>query len=275
MTWLSSIVYGFVSGLTEFLPISSQAHEVLMAQLFGMEGNLAFFRLLNHLAMALAVYICCRDQIHSLYKELMLSNRSWRNRSRQPNRRSLYDIALVRSAFIPLAVGFFCFPFAGRLLDDMHWISLCLAINGLILFLPPYIRTGNKDSLSMTRGDGVLFGIAAALGVVPGVSRIAACTTVASIRGADRQHSLRWALLLSLPAIAFMLGFDIRDILADGMGLQGLSSLIMGVFGAGFSFLGASLAIQVMRFLSVKAGYSGFCFYCWGAALFTFVLYLL
>ena len=104
---------------------------------------------------------------------------------------------------------------------------------------------------------------------------MAAATTICSIRGADRKNSLHWALLLSIPALGFMLGFDIRDILTQGINLGGMSGLIKSVICAGFAFVGASSAIQIMRFLSVNTGYSGFSYYCWGAALFMFALYLL
>ncbi len=276
MNFIEAILFGLISGLTEFLPISAQAHQALFVELFGIDvDSLAFSSFLNHLAVALALYTCCRDSLKNLYKEMLLSNRSKRHRSRQPNRRSICDIAFIKSAFYPLAFGFFCYPFASRILDDLQWISLFLLINGIILFIPPYIRTGNKDSLSMTRLDGFAFGLAGGLGIIPGISRVAACTAVGSIQGAERNHTLHWTLLLSIPAIAFMLGFDARDMLLNGLGIDGLSGLLVSIIGALFAYLGATFGIQLMRFLSVKAGYSGFSYYCWGAALFAFVLFLI
>lgn len=275
MNWLQSIIYGLTAGLAEFLPISSQAHEVLLLRLLGVDSTPAFSRLTVHIAMALALYMCCKDALKSLYKELELSQRPKRRRSREPLKRSLYDISLIRTAFYPLAAGYFCYPYTSRIMDDMQVVALFLVINGIILFLPPYIRSGNKDSLSMTRLDGVLFGLSAALGVIPGISRMAAATTLGSVRGASRQNTLHWVLLLSIPALAFMLGFDIRDLFMQGLGVSGFGGILMGLTGAGFAYLGSYFAIQLMRFLSVNAGYSGFSYYCWGAALFIFVLYLI
>ncbi len=275
MSFLENMMYSLVSGLAEFLPISSQAHEVLLLKLLGIDNAPPLARFLNHLAMAMALYTCCRDSLRSLYKELELSQRPRRRRSREPIRRSIYDIALIRSAFFPLAVGFFCYPYTSRILDDPQWVALFMGINGILLLLPPYIRSGNKDSLSMTPMDGTLLGVAAGLGVIPGISRIAAFTAAGSIRGADRQHTLHWALLLTVPALAFILGFDIRDLILQGIGCDGFGGMISCLAGAGFAYLGATFAIQIMRFLSVNTGYSGFSYYCWGAALFTFVLYLL
>lgn len=275
MNFIHSVLYGFIAGISEFLPISSLAHGVLLTELLGTDAPSAFVKFLCHVGFAAALLVTCKDTLRSLSREYLLSQRPKRRRSRDPIKRSIYDIALIQTAFYPLAFGFFCYPYFSRILNDMQWIAVFLAINGIVVFLPPYIRSGNKDSLSMTRGDGFLLGLAAGLGCIPGISRIAAATTVCSIRGADRKQSLHWALLLSIPAIAFMLGFDIRDILMQGAGIGGFSGLIVAVITAGFSYLGAFSGIRIMQYLSVNTGYSGFSYYCWGAALFMFALYLL
>ncbi len=275
MSFFENMIYGLISGLAEFLPISSQAHEVLLLELLGIDRIPAIARLLNHLAMALALYTCCSGTLRSLYKELELSQRPRRRRSRDPIKRSIYDIALIRTAFYPLALGYFCYPYTTRIQDDIQWVALFLVINGIVLLVPPYIRSGNKDSLSMTRLDATVLGVAAGFSVIPGVSRMATFTAVGSIRGADRQQTLHWALLITIPALAFMLGFDIRDMILQGIGVAGIGEMVCCLIGAGFAYLGATFAIQIMRFLSVNTGYSGFSYYCWGLALFTFVLYLL
>ena len=275
MGLIQSVLYGLIAGLSEFLPISSLAQGALLTRLLGTDDPSAFTRLLCHIGFAVALLVTCKDSLKNLSREYLLSQRPKRRRSREPIKRSIYDIALISTAFYPLAFGFFCYPYTSRILDDIQWIAVFLAINGIIVFLPPYIRSGNKDSLSMTRGDGFLLGLAAGLGCIPGISRMAAATTVCSIRGADRKQSLHWAFLLSIPAIAFMLGFDLRDILMQGAGLGGFSGMINSIICAGFSCLGAIAGIRIMQYLSVNTGYSGFSYYCWGAALFMFVLYLM
>jgi undecaprenyl-diphosphatase len=275
LSFIQSVLYGMIAGLSEFLPISSLAHGTLLTNLLGADDPSAFTRLLCHVAFGVALFITCKDPLKSLSREYLLSQRPKRRRYREPIKRSIYDIALIRTAFYPLAFGFFCYPYTSRILDDIQWIAVFLAINGIIVLLPPYIRSGNKDSLSMTRGDGFLLGLAAALGCIPGISRMGAATTLCSVRGADRKQSLHWALLLSIPAIAFMLGFDLRDILMQGAGVGGFSGLLTSIICAGFSYLGAFTGIRIMQYLSVNTGYSGFSYYCWGAALFMFVLYLL
>ncbi len=275
MGWLQSMIYGLVSGLAEFLPISSLGHEVLLFRILGIDAASAFARLMNHMALMATIIFSCKSSLKNLYQEWELNCRPFRRRSRQPNKRSVCDVSLIKTAFFPLALGFFCYPYTSRLLDDVAWVAFFLAINGVFLIIPAYIWSGNKDSLSMSRFDSVLFGVFGALGVIPGISRMAATTLIGSLRGADRQQTLHWSLLLSIPALCFLIGFDLRDLILTGFGVQGFMGLIQCVIGSGFAFLGGNFAIQLMRFLSYKTGYAGFSFYCWGAALFMFVLYLI
>ncbi len=275
MSFIQSVLYGLVAGLSEFLPISSLAHGALLTKLLGADAPSAFTKLLCHIGFGVALFITYKDPLKGLSREYLLSQRPKRRRNREPIKRSVLDIALIRTAFFPLAFGFFCYPYTSRILNDIQWIAFFLAINGIIVFLPPYLRSGNKDSLSMTRADGVLLGLAAGLGCIPGISRMAAATTICSVQGADRKQSLHWSLLLSIPAIAFMLGFDLRDVLMQGAGIGGFGGLISSIVCASFSYMGAVFGIRIMQYLSVNTGYSGFSYYCWGAALFMFALYLL
>lgn len=275
MNWIQKMIYAVVSGLTEFLPVSSQAHQVMLLRFFGQESAGAFFQLLIHVACLLALVVCFREDLAVLAKELRISQIPKRRRVRQPNKERMMDMAYVRMAVYALTAGFFCYPYTSRLLDNFQWISLFLVINGLILLLPMYIRQGNKNALSMTPLDGLFFGISAGAGVIPGISRIGVCMTAAAYSGADRQNGLRWALMLSIPALAFYIGFDIRDIFLSGTGLESFLSLFSAIIFAVFAYIGAHLGILLLRFLSIRVGYSGFSYYCWGFALLMLVLFLI
>lgn len=275
MSWFEKIIYAFVSGLTEFLPISSQAHQAMLLRLFGQDSAGAFFQLSVHAAALLALLSCFREELTIYSKELRISQIPKRRRSRQPNKNRMADISFVRTATISLVIGFFCYPYTTRILDDFQWLAFFLAVNGIILYLPAHIRKGNKKSLNMTPIESMLFGIAASLGVVPGISRMASATTAAAYSGADRQQALKWVLMISLPALSFILGFDIRDVLLSGMGLESFWSFFGVLFYSVFTYIGAFLSIMLLRFLSVSAGYSGFSYYCWGFALFMLVLFLI
>jgi len=106
---------------------------------------------------------------------------------------------------------------------------------------------------------------------VPGISRVGAVTSAGIAQGADREQALRWSLLLSIPALVVLLAMDVYSIMTVGLGAVAILQTVLAAVAA---FGGAYVGIRMMRFMAVRAGFSGFAYYCWGAALFTLLMYL-
>ena len=122
--------------------------------------------------------------------------------------------------------------------------------------------------------DSLLMGLGGVLALIPGVSRITAMITAGVLRGTDQANALEYALLLSVPVLAVLLCFDIYAVVAAGATITALMLLVIilaAVIACGSGYLG----ILFMRFLSMKSGFYSICYYSWGMALFSFVLYLL
>jgi undecaprenyl pyrophosphate phosphatase UppP len=122
--------------------------------------------------------------------------------------------------------------------------------------------------------DGILIGLAGALAAIPGFSRVGAVVSVATARGVDRGYALDTALLLSIPVLLGLLIFDAYAVIAAKLAIGVVAFLIYLLLGA-VSFGAAWAGITFMRYLSVKAGFTGFSYYSWGLALFSFILYLM
>lgn len=270
MDWLEAILFGLISGLTEFLPVSAQAHEALMLKMFGTSAT-PLMRLLIHGAIGLALYQSCAEQISQLLREQRLIRVPRNRRKRQPDMVKVLDMRLLRTATIVLALGFLAYPTLSAWRGDLHVVAPVLVVNGILLYIPMHMATGNKDSRSMSQLDAVLLGLAGAVSLIPGISRVGIITSAGIARGADREQALRWSLLLSIPALVILLGMDLYGIITAGLGTV---SLLETVFAAIAAFGGAHAGIRIMRFLAVRAGFSGFAYYSWGAALFTFIMYL-
>ena len=82
-------------------------------------------------------------------------------------------------------------------------------------------------------------------------------------------------LLMSIPAVALRCLFDIITMFSLGLGIASFLGFLGCLLAAIGAFCGAYLAISIMRYLTVRAGFSGFAYYSWGAALFAFILYLI
>lgn len=274
LSWLQSLFYGLISGLTEFLPVSSQAHQTLMLRLFGTASAGAFCSFLVRASILAALFLNCRDHIEHIRREQRLQLVPARRRKRQPDARKLFELRLLKGAVIPALVGFLFYTQIRQRNENLLMISILFIVNGIVLYYPQTVRSGNKDARNMTGFDSILLGIGGSIGLFAGLSRIGFMTSVAAIRGADKEHAFNWALLLSMPVLAVYLCFDAFALFTGGIGALGLMAVFGYVLAALGAFFGASLSLHMMRSFSRKVGFSGFCYYCWGAALFTFIMFL-
>lgn len=272
MNWLQSLLYGLVSGFAEFLPISAEAHRNLLSFLMGTASS-PLMELAVHVSALLALLLSCWPQLSKLQRERRIAAVPPRRRKRQPDQRSLKDLRFLKTALIPVMAGFILLIWTKAVQSSLWLTALVLAINGVLLYLPPYFPGGNKDSHSVSALDGILIGLGGALAAIPGISRITGITTVGQLRGCSRSYILDIGLILCIPAVFVLIVIDIVSLFAAGVALTG-GLVINCLLSALIAFPSAYLAITFIRFLSVKVGFSGFAYYSWGAALFTFILYL-
>ncbi len=271
---LEALLYGFISGITEILPVSSKAHQVLMVQIFNSDANVHLLDLMVHFGALAAVYYACGKQLRRAYHDYRLSRSVRRRSRRRADIQSVLDFQFVKSAAIPMLLGFLLYPFTSGLTKPLYWMSAFFLLGGIIMHIPMYLPHGNKDSRSMSRMDALLVGTGSILSVLPGVSRMGMITSVAVGRGADPAYALRWGLYLSFPALIVMLCLDAYGLVSVGMSGIAFPEILQSFLAAAASFIGTTFAVSLMRLLSSKASYLNFSYYCWGAALFTFILFL-
>ena len=272
LNWLQSLLYGAISGFGEFLPIDPVSHRKLLLLLMGAEKS-PLLEFSVHLACLLSLLLSCWPQLSKLQRERRMAAVPARRRRRQPDLRVLKDLRFLKTALIPLLFGFVLMNWTGRVEEKLWLTAVFLVINGVLLYLPPYFPSGNKDSQTVSGLDGLFFGLGGILGVIPGISRITGLTTVGQLRGCGRSYILDMGLLLSIPALAVLCFLDIASMFATGAALSG-ALVLSCLLAAAAAFAASYFGIIFIRFLAVKVGFSGFAYYSWGAALFAFILYL-
>jgi len=273
MSIFESIIYGLVSGLAEFLPVSSQGHQAILMRLFGQDHRDPVRDLLVHLAIIFSLLVSCRSLFSHLRREHMLSKR--RRRKNTYDRKGIFDLRFVKTALVPMLVGMLVYiAVRGFEFSPIH-LALFFVINGIVLIIPEYMAHGNKDARSLTGLDGILTGLISVFSSLPGISRVGAMSAFTTARGADRQVSLNWILSLSLPALVMFVGFDVVNLIVQGFDPISFVTVIGYILAAIASFGGGYFGIVILRYLAVQNGYLGFAYYSWGAAMFSFVLYLI
>ncbi len=273
MSILQSILYGLVSGFSEVLPVSSQAHQAILMRLFGLDTREPLRDLLIHISVLLAIITGCRATILRLKREKDLSNR--RRRGRKSTNDSAYELRLIRTAAVPMLIVLLIYLSSRTIETNLTTLALMLVINGIALIIPEHMRQANKDARSMTGFDGILIGVAGGLSALPGISRIGAISSYALMRGAEKQKVLSWAFLLSIPALFLLCIIDVVLIFSIGVGAVSFLSVLGYILSAITAYLGAYFGIIFVRYLAVRTGYTGFAYYSWGTALFTMILYLI
>lgn len=273
MDWLWTILYGFVAGLAEFLPLSSPAHQSISAAVFGLASAAPLRQFLIRAACLAGLMSVCGREIDKLRRDGRMARLPARRRKRPVDSRSVATNRLLNTAVFPLVIGLAFYRRANMWVDSLAMVTIFLVINGILLFVPQYISSGNKDGRNLSRFDGLLMGLAGAFSVFPGISRMSAIHFAASARGADKNYSLQFALYLSVPALVVMLIFDAAAIFG---GIEAMSFLVLIQYLLAMiaAYFGSTFAISVMRSLVIRAGYEVFSYYCWGMALISMILYL-
>lgn len=275
LNWLESILYGFFSGMMDILPVSAEAHKVLLLKFFGKQGNLDLLDLLVHLSILGALYVSCQSHIVRIRRARALARIPKKKRKRPLDTRTLMDWSMLKTMIVPVILGLFLYRYTAPVYGNLLLMALFLFLNGLILYVPQFLPTSNRDSRTLSRIEGLLMGLGGAVSIIPGISAIGAATSVGSVCGVERNYSLTMALMLNMVLMAGMVVYDVLGIMANGLGLLSLAIILRYLLTAVVSFGGTILGVKIMRYLAENQGFSLFGVYCWGLALFTFILNLM
>ena len=275
LNWLQSIFYGFLAGLTDILPVSAQAHKVLLLKFFGVSTGMEAMNLLIHLAVFGALYLSCQSQIVRMNRARALARVPKRRRKRPLDMRSLMDWSMLKTMLVPVILGLFAYKYAVSLSGNLMLLALFLFLNGLILYIPQFLPGSNRDSRTLSRVEGLLMGLGGAASMLPGISAVGTASSIGCVCGVERTYSLNMALLMNLGLTFGLVVQDILTLLESGLGTLSFVIVLRYLLTALTAFGGTMLGVKVMRYLSADHGFGLFAFYCFGLSLFTFILNLL
>jgi undecaprenyl-diphosphatase len=209
VSWFEAIILGVVQGLTEFLPISSSAHLLILSQLFGWDDPGAAFTAVTQIGTEMAVIIYFRREIGAILRAWARSITNADAR-RDPDARIGW---LVLIGTIPIAVLGVLFKDQIETIARNLWlVSMMLIIFGILLGVADALGARVKTERDLTVRDGILFGLAQSLALIPGVSRSGATITAGLTLGYTRAAAARYAFLLAVPAVLASGLFEARKI---------------------------------------------------------------
>lgn len=273
--WFESLMLGAVTGLTEILPVSAQAHSRLILKFMGTGDAPALMRLMIHLGALAAIFLSCQPHILKMLRAKKMSRIPKKKRKRPLDTRSLMDLHLWQTMLVPVIVALLLYRKLENVSSNMIIMATLLFLNGLVLYIPQFLPSSNKDCRTLSRVEGLLMGLGGSLFPIPGLSGIGAALSVASVTGVERKYGLNMVLLMNLGIQAGKIVYDVMDLISSGFGTLSAGLVVSYLLAAVFAFLGAYLAVKLLRSMASGKGYGVFAYYSWGLALFTFILSLM
>ncbi|HHU09221.1 MAG TPA: undecaprenyl-diphosphate phosphatase [Intrasporangiaceae bacterium] len=236
MSWLEAIILGIVQGLTEFLPISSSAHLLIVGQLFfdGRDPGAAFTAV-SQIGTEMAVLVYFAKDIGRIIAK-------WTKALAGKVPQSDPDVRMGWMVIVgSLPIGILGLLFEDAIDSSLRnlWITTTmLAGVALILALADRLARNERTLDRLTWKHAILFGLAQAAALIPGVSRSGASISAGLFMGYRREDSARYAFLLAVPAVLASGIYKLKDIGEDTTAAWGPTIVATVIaFGIGYAVI--------------------------------------
>jgi undecaprenyl-diphosphatase len=243
-TIFQALVMGIVQGLTEFLPVSSSGHLILVPWLFGWTdpfiNSLAFSVMLHVGTLGALLIYFASDWLRLIPAGLAaIRDRSFRG---DPDRKLAW---LLLAATLPAAIaGYFLNDIFEEAVRAPGVVALTLIVGGVILWLADRLGATTKRIGDVTFPLAFGLGVAQAIALVPGISRSGISISAARFAGLDRASATRFSFLMATPVTAGAALFEFRKLVAGESGVDvSIAPLLVGLVAA---FLSGLVAIRVL-----------------------------
>lgn len=249
-----AVFLGALQGLTEFLPISSSAHIRIAGALFGTtEDPGARFTAITQIGTELAVLIFFRNDIKQIISAWFrqITKRASFSESEKSDARMGW---LIIVGSLPIAIlGYFGSDVIRNDFRSLWLIASTLIIFGLILGIADKYGKSDRELANLNTRDGLLYGVAQSMALIPGVSRSGATIAMGRFLGYSRQAALRYSFLLALPAVFGSGLYELKGALQDG-GQTGTFSIPETLVATGIAFvIGYAVIAWLLKFVSTKS----------------------
>jgi len=252
MSILQSIILGIIQGLTEFLPVSSSGHLVMIQRMFNIGDSTLLFNISLHFATLIAVIIAFWEEVVKIIKK--------------PFSRMTGFILL---SMLPAMIVGILFK---DLFEGLNQSGLSLGfgfiITGVVLLVTSKITIGKRNLEKMKWYDALIIGFAQAIAIVPGISRSGMTMVTSLSRKLKKQLAINFAFLMSVPVIAGGFLLELLDVFKEDVSNINVLPIIVGMIFAGvFGYFAIKLLIKLV--MNGKLYY--FSYYVFALALFVLI----
>jgi undecaprenyl-diphosphatase len=249
MTLWEAVFFGLVQGLSEFIPVSSTAHVVILGRLLGLETPGLTFEIFLHLASLLAVLIYFRaDLIQIAFGCLRFV---FQHRTSQAEDRTafFFSVYLMVATLITGILGILLSEVLGERIKAMPVVATGLLLTAVLLILVERAqRIGKRELSDLKWTDAVLIGLAQTVAVLPGVSRSGSTLIAGLYLKMSRATAVRFSFLLAIPVLAGSSLLALKDFEAGALASVSKGALFTS-FGVSFvtSMIGIVWLIRLLE----------------------------
>ncbi|MCX7857019.1 MAG: undecaprenyl-diphosphate phosphatase [Deltaproteobacteria bacterium] len=203
MTLAQSIILGLLQGVTEFLPISSSAHLILIPWFFQFQGGTLTFDVMLHFATLFATL--------SLYgKSLLTILREAISGVKRGKLKELLLTKIIVASFPACFVGYFFNDFIEKNLRGPYVCAFMLVSVAILMFVAEYKKRSKNRDINYT--TALIMGTAQALALIPGTSRSGITITFGLLMGLERKRTVDFSFLISIPVILGASFYEIKHL---------------------------------------------------------------
>ena len=241
---IEALFLGIIQGLTEFLPISSSAHiRIVGAFMPNANDPGAAFTAITQIGTELAVLLYFR-------KDIVAIARAWFTRDGSAEAR-LGTLIIIGT--LPIVIlGYLGQSYITNNFRSLWIIASTLFIFGLILGFADRIGRREKELSTLSVRDGILYGLAQSLALVPGVSRSGATIALGRFLGYKREAALRYSFLLALPEVFGSGLYELKQAMSDStVTIYTMSEILLATVTA--FVIGYAVIAWLMKFIATKS----------------------
>jgi undecaprenyl-diphosphatase len=249
-TLVAAIIMGIVQGLTEFLPVSSSGHLIIVPYLLGIDDPFITslgFSVILHIGTLIALLLYFRTDWLRLVPAFFATLRD-RSLAGDPDRRLA---ALIAIATVPALVLGFLLNDVENLFRNVGLVSVMLVVGGAILWLAERSGSRRRMALDLSFPQALAIGGAQAIALIPGISRSGISISAGLFAGLQRDEAARFSFLMATPITAAAAAYEVLKVVrGETVAFQA------GPMAAGLvaSFVFGLLAITVLlRFLRTRS----------------------
>ncbi|MBM3655504.1 MAG: undecaprenyl-diphosphatase UppP [Actinobacteria bacterium] len=249
---LEAIFLGIIQGLTEFLPISSSAHIRILGEFLpSAQDPGATFTAIMQIGTELAVLFYFRADI----ARLISASFKWATRRKDllgPEQSDARLSGLILIGSLPIfLLGYFGQEYIRQSFRSLYLVAFTLIAFGLLLGLIDLYGKKIKDLESLEVKDGLAYGIAQSLALIPGVSRSGATIAMGRALGYRREAALRYSFLLAIPAVLGSGSFELFNSLSRPLNAFSLAETLVATLTA--LVIGYLVISWVMKYVETKS----------------------